>query len=330
MKVLKIILIVLVVIIGGIAIWLSTMDGKFDVSRSAFIDATPEAVYAEVSDFKTWPEWGSWFEKDSTMKVTFGDVSQGQGAEYSWIGENSGAGKMTIVKAEPNSSMQTEITFEGMGSSSGFWTFVEKDGGTEVTWSMRGELPFYVSFMAEQMDASVGPDFEAGLANLKERLESRAPALDISVVELKPTAMFYMHHEITWEEMSSDLFGNSYGEIANYLGEDASLMTGAPLAVIHEWNEVDKTTVMDIAMPNASEKTGNDVVLKGMTPSGKMLKAVHIGSYDSSGETHYLIDDYILKNGLEMNGSVMEVYVVGPATEPDTANWVTEIYYPIK
>ena len=58
------------VILGGFAIWMATLDGKYDVSRTIFIDTTPEAAYTEISDFKTWPNWGPWFAKDS-MGVEF-------------------------------------------------------------------------------------------------------------------------------------------------------------------------------------------------------------------------------------------------------------------
>jgi uncharacterized protein YndB with AHSA1/START domain len=126
MKVLKVILIILIVIFGGFAIWMATLDGKYDVQRSVYIDATPELVYAEVSDFKTWPEWGPWFAKDSTMQAQFGDQTQGEGATYSWTSENQGSGDMKIVAAEPGNSMETKINFGGMGSSNGYWTFTPK------------------------------------------------------------------------------------------------------------------------------------------------------------------------------------------------------------
>lgn len=330
MKVLKIILIVIVVVIAGTAIWFATLDGKYDVTRTTFIKATPEAVFAEVSDFKTWPEWGPWFGKDETMVATFGEQTQGEGATYSWTSENQGNGSMKILEADPGKSMKTEITFDGMGGSNGYWTFEGVDGGTQVTWGFKGEMPFFFRFMASNMDEGVGPDFETGLANIKERLESRKPAVEITEVMLEGQTIFYTHHEVKWEEMTSEIFANSYGAISAYLAEDMANMTGAPLALYHVWDEENKSTVMDIAMPCASEKTGNEMILKGMSYSGKALKALHLGDYAETGNTHYAIDEYMAANGYEMNGPAMEVYVTDPGEQPDTAQWVTEIYYAIK
>ena len=44
---------------------------------------------------------------------------------------------------------------------------------TQVTWAMEGPAPFLAKFMGAifNMDKMVGTDFEAGLANLKARVE---------------------------------------------------------------------------------------------------------------------------------------------------------------
>lgn len=330
MKVLKIVLIVLAVIIGGFSIWMATLDGKYDVNRTVFIDSTPEAVYAEISDFKTWPTWGAWFEKDSTMQITYGEISQGAGATYSWTSEYSGSGTMEILEAESNKSMKTKLDFDAMGSSNGYWNLTPKDGGTEVTWGFTGEMPFFLRFMNSGMDAAIGADFVIGLNNLKAILEARKPVVEIAEVALEAHKIYYMHYAIGWEEISSELYAKSYGAIGEYLGEDMAKMTWAPLALIHVWDEVSQTAEMDICIPSASEKPAKDLILVGETYAGKALKAIHMGDYSETGNVHFALEDYMTANQLEMNGPAFEVFVTDPVEEPDTAKWVTEIYYPIK
>ncbi len=178
MKVLKIILLILVVIVGGLAIWMATLPGKYDVKRTLFIEATPELVFAEVSDFKTWPNWGPWFAKDSTMTVEFGEISQGLGATYSWTSEEQGNGSMEIIEAVSGKSLNMQLNFDGMGSTTSYWKFEEKDGGTEVTWGFIGEMPFFMRWASLGMEKAIGPDFETGLNSLKEIVAS------IQMVEL--------------------------------------------------------------------------------------------------------------------------------------------------
>jgi len=330
MKVLKIILIALAVILGGFAIWMATLDGKYDVSRTIFIDTTPEAAYTEISDFKTWPNWGPWFAKDSTMTVEYGETSQGLGATYKWTSENQGNGDMEILETVPGRSMKTQINFDGMGSSNGYWTLEPKDGGTQVTWGFTGELPFFFRFWVDGMDAGIGPDFENGLNNLKEILEARKPVVEITEVMLEPLKIYYIHHNIAWSDMGSDFMEKNIDKIKAYLGDDIHSVTLAPMGLYHVWDEVNQTTEMDIAIPCASEKEGNAEILVGTSYGGKALKTVHKGAYSETGNAHYAMEDYMTTNQLEMNGPAMEVYITNPMEVTDTAQWITEIYYPIK
>ena len=73
-----------------------------------------------------------------------------------------------------------------------------------------------------------------------------------------------------------------------------------------------------------------DLVLVGTSYAGKALKIVHLGNYDETGNAHYAMEEYMTTNQLEMNGPAIEVYVTDPMEVPDTAMWITEIYYPIK
>ncbi len=330
MKVLKIILLILVVIVGGLAIWMATLPGKYDVKRTMFIEATPELVFAEVSDFKTWPNWGPWFAKDSTMVVEFGEISQGLGATYSWTSEAQGNGSMEIIEAVAGKKLNMQLNFDGMGSTTSYWQFEAKDGGTEVTWGFIGEMPFFMRWASLGMEKAIGPDFETGLNNLKEILESRKPVTAIAEVMLESFKIYYTHHNIGWDEITSELYGNSYSKIAAYLAEDMAKMSWKPMSIIHVWDEVEQKTEIDIAMPCASSKPASGDILVGQTYAGKALKAIHMGNYSETGPVHFALEDYMIANQLEANGPVMEVYITDATQEPDTSKWVTEIYYPIK
>ena len=40
--------------------------------------------------------------------------------------------------------------------------------------------------------------------------------------------------------------------------------------------------------------------------------------------------EYIKNNGLVMSGAIREVYLTDPEQQPDTANWMTEIVFPVE
>ena len=143
------------------------------------MNVAPEAISHTVSDFSTWPHWSVWFQLDSTMTYELGDTFQGVGGSYSWTSEAMGGGNMSILEYTEGQSMKTEIHFDGQGVSNGSWDFeIQNNGATKVTWGLSGEMGFFGRFIGAQMDKWVGPDFEAGLQNLKSYVESAAVAAE--------------------------------------------------------------------------------------------------------------------------------------------------------
>src|SRR5688572_23164043 len=98
----KKVLLVLVVALGLGAIYVSTRPDTYHVERSAKIGAPPAAVFAVISDFRTFPEWSPWQKKDPAMRTTVSTPSTGVGASYAWEGNREvGKGRMTITEASP-------------------------------------------------------------------------------------------------------------------------------------------------------------------------------------------------------------------------------------
>ena len=179
MKIVKTLLIIVAVIAGAFIIWNATLPSNFEVKRSANMNVAPEAISHTVSDFSTWPNWSVWFQLDTTMTYELGDPYQGVGGSYSWTSEAMGGGNMSILEYAEGKTMKTEIHFDGQGMSNGSWDFeIQNDGTTKVTWGLSGEMGFFSRFIGAQMDRGVGPDFEAGLHNLKTYVESTTAAVE--------------------------------------------------------------------------------------------------------------------------------------------------------
>lgn len=179
MKIVKTLLMIVAALAGAFIIWNATLPANFEVKRSVNMNVAPEAISQTVSDFSTWPHWSVWFQLDSTMTYQLGDPYQGVGGSYSWTSEAMGGGNMSILEYTEGQSMKTEIHFDGQGVSNGSWDFeTQENGATKVTWGLSGEMGFFGRFIGAQMDKWVGPDFEAGLQNLKSYVESAAAAAE--------------------------------------------------------------------------------------------------------------------------------------------------------
>jgi AraC family transcriptional regulator len=65
-------------------------------------------------------------------------------------------------------------------------------------------------------------------------------------------------------------------------------------------------------------------------PGGPAAFAVHVGPYDSLGQTHAAIERWIADHGHAVVGAPWEVYVTDPGEQPNPAEWRTEVLYPIR
>lgn len=173
---LKKILIVLVLAIAGVLLYAATKPDTFEVQRRATIAAPPDKVFALIDDFHHWGAWSPWEKLDPAMTRTFEGPASGTGAVYAWKGNKDvGQGRMEITESTPSSRIAIKLDFIEPMESNNVTEFVlaPKDGGTEVTWTMRGPSPYLTKVMdtVVGMDRMIGKDFEAGLANMKAAAE---------------------------------------------------------------------------------------------------------------------------------------------------------------
>lgn len=334
MKVLKVIVIILLILVGGYAAWMSSISPDFKVERTAEINAPASKVYNEVADLKTWKNWSYWDLMDSTNVVTYDGPSEGVGSSYSWKGELTKEGRFEIASLEENKRLGYEIEFAGQGAGFGELGFNETDGVTTVNYSFETQFGFWDRIGSYFMEAAMGMAFDSSLVKLKsfiEAMPAENQSIDgsIELTENTPLAFYSVTDEIPMSDLNSEFFASRFAEVIQYLGADAANQIGAPMALYHVWDTENEITKLSIGIPVNSELAGNERVVKGMTHEGMVLKGIHLGNYAETGELHMSIDKHAQENGLEIIGSPWEVFVTDPGMEPDTAKWITEVYYPV-
>lgn len=170
-------------LIGIIAIILvvaALLPGSYTVERSIEIAKPPEVVYPLVADYNNWLKWSPWPKMDPEAKQTVSGTAGAPGHSWSWEGETSGVGSMTLALAEENRSVQSKLVFKKpMASEADDSILLEATPtGTKVTWRNTGNLPYPVGrFFGLGVEGMLGPQFEQGLAGIKSLAESmEAPA----------------------------------------------------------------------------------------------------------------------------------------------------------
>ena len=159
----------LLVLLGGLFI-----PSAFSVQRSAVINAPPKKIYDLVVEPRQWTKWSVWTQRDPDMKITYSGPPFGMGARWSWVSKSEGTGSMEFTRVEPDRAVEYALSFPDFGMrSSGALRLEPSGNATKITWTNSGDVggnPLK-HYLAAMMDRMVGPDFEAGLANLKALAE---------------------------------------------------------------------------------------------------------------------------------------------------------------
>jgi carbon monoxide dehydrogenase subunit G len=177
-KILLGILAAFVALIAIISVAASMQPTNFDYSRSATFKATPAAVFEQVNDFHKWDAWSPWANLDPNCKVVFEGPTSGEGAKFSWDGDNNvGAGSMTIVESKPGDVVRIKLEFlRPMAGVCDTTMKIEPKGDeTQLTWRMTGENGFPAKVMSLFMDCEkmCGDMFNEGLENMRKIVEAK-------------------------------------------------------------------------------------------------------------------------------------------------------------
>ena len=335
MKVLKIIGIIIIVIfaIGFIAIL--TLPNEAHMSRSVVIDASPQTIYRELITYKNFNSWSPWASKDTATVYTYEGPAIGVGAKMSWSSENDqvGSGSMEIIETKENELVKAKMLFEGFDSNPTASYIIEPiENGTKVTWTYDEEgITGVAKVFGAMMDKFLGPDYEAGLAGLKERIEN-APKSDTEISVVKAPSFQYVGLALTsTPEMISTKMAQAYGQLMETVNKNNGEMSGAPLAVITRYTPEEMDFICGIPVASAFESSNEDEVITLMTmPAALSVKCTFLGDYAGTEAAHKSIEEYLAYANYEIAGNPWEEYITDPMMETDTSKWVTNIYYPIQ
>ncbi|WP_396600413.1 GyrI-like domain-containing protein [Algibacter sp. R77976] len=339
MKALKYILFLFLIAIIGTAIYIAVQPNEFQVSRTRTINAPAAVIYNNVIDYKNWEAWSSWAEADPEMKITLPEQTNGIGGSYTWE-DKDGIGTMKTIETVANTSINQQMQFADFPPSDITWEFKPNDdGSTEATWSISGkDLPFgfkaFATFMGG-MEKQIAPHYERSLEKLDSIVQENMKVYNVKINgETEYGGGFYMYKTTSATSTNiSQIMGKQYGEIMSYMAQNNIVANGMPFTIYNEMNNENGSVIMSNAIP-VRDRVNVDrasEVLCGYIPKTKVIKTTLKGNYTNLPEAWKSTMEYVTKNNLEQsNLKPFEIYTNDPGDFPNPADWITEIYIPIK
>jgi DNA gyrase inhibitor GyrI len=336
MKLLKYLFFLLLIIIIGGSLYIATSNGNYDVKQTKIIKVPIEVVFNEVNDYKTWKNWGPWYEEDSTIVANYPEKTSGIGASYTWTGKE-GNGSMKTISLIPNKEIIQQIDFGTGSTPEVYWKFKKVDDRTEITWGMKGKNTFMekVYWLTQGgIEKNMMPFYDKGLTLLDSYLTKEIDKHSIISKGVVDYGGGYYLYETTSSKISEidKKMEEMFSAIMKFMAENNIPPSGKPFSITHKWDDENKTTMFSTCVP-VSERiitTGN--VLTGFLKPQKTFKTILTGNYKYAVEAWETAFKNLYAQNLKEvpNAEPFEVYLVSPHDTPNPSKWITEIYIPIE
>jgi len=327
LKIIGIILLILVVVFLAVAFFLPS---KVYIEESIVINKPASVIFKQVNNFNNWPAWSPWEANDPEMVNSYEGPDQGVDAKTSWISKKNGNGSMTIIESVPYTKVISALDI-GMEGTSNSFEFKEDNGATKVTWGVNiPKLSYPVErYIGLMMPGMMRIFFVQGLEKLKEVTEAMPDPPALQLTQLPEKAVVSVIDSCSWSDIRMKM-EQMFGELMALQGKTKFEITGAPTSMYHKWDEVNQFTVFENCLPVDREVAGKGRVQYKVLPATTAVMGTHFGAYDKTMYIYVAMDEFMKDFGLEQAGGPIEEYVTDPMSEPDTAKWQTNIYFPVK
>jgi len=310
------------------AVFLVPQEVHVEVSEE--LKAKPQTIFNIINDLTMEPYWNPWQQQDTTMDLTYGDVTSGVGASYSWSSQEMGDGSAKYIVVEKNSKIVSALEFGGMGGGNATYTLTPTEAGTTVKWQMDSKTSRPWNLMNLMIKSSTKKSFKQGLASLQSLATQREREGLYRGYQIKEEIMTGRTYVINRDEVTFDRISTYYAQnlapLFKKIQEAGVEMAGSPSGLFYNYNVEKGTTDMAAGLP-----LSQDVTIQGAsTESFDTKKAVvvdYYGDFKNTAAAHGAIEEYLADRDLHFDWPVIEEYVTDPSEESNPEKWLTRIIY---
>lgn len=343
MKILKyLFFLFLIVIIAG-AIYIATKDGDYRFEETVVVNAPVPVVFNEVNNFTNWETWGPWRLETEDVVVDYKETTRGEGAGLNWTSDEVGDGSITTTKVIPNSAIEQSVIHKptfAESHSDMYWKFEEVEERTLVTLGLKGSQSFReklaFAFTDNTIIQMMKPNFTKGLQELKIAIQDKMSAYSINIDGVTTHGGgFYMYSTTATKINQIPVrMPQLLIEVRQYMESNNISMQGDPFVLYNNWDGQNNSAIYSVGIftPSLVITPSESTVLNGMMPVKRVIKTTLKGDHKNLVEAWEKAYAYMEDNNIapDEESQAFEVYKTDPVTTLNPANWITEIFIPIK
>ncbi len=340
MKALKYILILLLVVIIGGAIYFSLQDGSYEMDETTTVEAPQELIYNKIADLNYFVEWNK-FMQNEDYSITMGEQTKGVDAYLNFEDED-GAGKIVITSLAPTDQVRMQLTYTSGSQESVTdisYNLSKLEDVVQVQMTAYGEKDlknkFWSTLFGSTVEDELMPDLGKSLSSLQPIIQSDMAVNAVNVEGIVNTSGGY-HLYIT---QSSSLTNMSAvkeklaATLENYMEERSLNAMGAVLVQYDKRDVANNNALITVAIP-VRERIITEVesnILCAYKDPEKAVKVILNGAHINLDKAWKKGSEFITNNGLSRSESpAYEIYRNDPQTTINPADLITEIYLPIE
>lgn len=334
-KTIKIVIASIAVSLLAGVIWLSFVDGSFEISKSIDIDKTPIEVRQTVTSLDKWPEWSPWLNTGSAPQSKVETDKTNESNTLKWNHILAGNVVVTSTTKIIADTINQPLTFtEPFNCNANIeWITENTENGTKVNMTIKGKLPFLYRAIARRLETILFMDIDRSLNLLKDYCENGKTGYSIVIEGIVKQPSF------TYAGIKSDChidnldstMQNSF-ELLTKISQLNDINPLGTLSIYYDFGINADYTCSFTSAVIINEKVAIQKLETGRIKETKALKIRYSGDYKhlinawASGLT------YIRAKGIKQRMKInpYEIYVNTDANSESPEEWVTELYIPVR
>lgn len=149
------------------------------------------------------------------------------------------------------------------------------------------------------------------------------------VKEISPMRVICKREIGTYGATISKLIGEIMGQIFHPRNQKERVaITGPPMYICHDKSYKESDADIEMAVPITGRISIDPEFEVKNLPGGKVIFAIHSGTYRNIGETYIKIFEFAVKNNYEIQGLTRELYITNPKEKPEN-ELITEVQLPV-
>lgn len=330
MKILKYFFLLILLILVGSFVFISTQTNEFKVEKKTFLKFNKETVYNYLNDFKNWNEWNYWNQNNKIVNIVYSDTTIDANSYYKW---SDGLVRSIFSKQSDSLAQKVQV-----GNYKSLSQIKLKDtiGGTILTWKVAGTVGFkdkFLNFLSGGNNTNFTSILTKNLNQLNAVLNLELNTFDVKIdpiIQIPNQYFVYQQRNISKENLSKAI-NQSIITLNRFVKNSATKTTGSPFI---KYNLISNNVYnINVSIPIQDEIfiTEHSDVLVGNTEAYSALKVILTGDLSHRQKAIKSANEYLIKNkiAVDTEKSIVDIYKESSFTGKSPSQWKTEILIPV-